>query len=307
MSIVYSPANIINYINGDLDVNAGYLGESVSITNVTTNVSLELGIAPLLLTKYYSTYTIQTESAITVTLPTSSNLNIGWYTRIDLISNTGTGSITVLNGVSNIAQLNGNTITARQRASVNITLIDSTTYVSLYSLPLYGTSNLLPLYTSNGISLRNNIFCCFFSYCDISSGTPIDANVSISVPLRWINPTGQFFDSSFYTIANNTRITVLATGSYKFSGIIGINNSGGSTQANTIIRPLLNGTTFLTSFNITPGTINSFADGVYMFDGIFNLNANDYIEIVVGKTIVSSGTNPVDLANTSMTVRLVGQ
>lgn len=69
---------------------------------------------------------------------------------------------------------------------------------------------------------------------------------------------------------------------------------------------MLNGVTFLTSFSVVASQIQVFAGGVYYFEGAFALNANHYIEIMVGKSVISADTNPIDLVNTSMSVNIVG-
>lgn len=293
-------------INGDVDPGTSYLGESIYITGLSTNASLVAGVAPLSLTKYYTTYSIQTESVINITLPSSANVGLGWYTRIDLITNTGSGQINILNNLSTqIARLNGNS-GAQQRSSVTLTLITTTTYSVLYSMPLFGAARRMPILTNAGVLVRSSVLANFFSYCDVSTGVVINANTTTSTPLRWINPNGQFIDSTYYSVVANTRITYAQTGAYKFTGIIGINNAGGASLTNLRIRPRLNGVTFLTSFSVVTGTILPFATGTYMFDGIFSVTAGDYIEITVDKSVVSGGTNPVDLVNTCMRIELAG-
>ena len=291
-------------INGDIDVGTGSLGESIYITGVTTNVSIVVGVAPLLLTKYYNTYTIQTESNITLTMPTTQ-VSLGWYTRIDMISNTGTGQIRILVGAVEIARLNGATVA--QRNSVTLVLTAASTYSVLYAMPLFGAARSMAVLTQNGIIVRSSILANLFSYCDVAGGATIDANTLTITPLRWINPTGRFFDPVYYNIVSNTRITHLQGGVYKYSGIIGVNNTLLATQTNMRIRPRLNGATILDDYCVVAGTIRNFANGVYTFDAIFEVIAGDYIEIVIDKTLLSVGTNPVDLANTCMTVQLVGQ
>lgn len=293
MSIVKN--NITKFINGDLDIGNGYLGESVTITTSANVDSNTLG-------EYFTNYTIQTESTINFILPTA--VNVGWGASINLITNTGTGNINILNGATQIARLNGNT--GRQTVTVNVLLINSTTYIPMYSLPLYGDRQVA-VATANGILARSSILASFYSYCDIAAGVPIDANTTIDIPLRWINPNGQYLDSLYYSIVSNTRITHLQAGTYKYCGLIAIANAGGATQTNLNIRPRLNATTFPGSFSVVPSTILLFTNGVYLFNGTFSLSAGDYMEIVVSKSIVSGGTNPLSLNNTVMSIRLIGQ
>lgn len=297
--------NLIN-INGDLDVRNGYLGESVLLTGVTLSFTLVPGMMPINFSKYYSDYIVQTNVTINITLPTVE-LPVGWYCRITLVSSTGAGSLLISNGAGIVATLNSNSSFGSVTTSVTLIKITSTNgWATMYPVPISAGVTQMPVLTQNGILLRSYIVGGFFSFCDVSTGAVINANTLINTPLRWINPNGQYIDSKFYTVASNTRITVLATGSYSFAGIIGISNDILSTLANLRIRPRLNGVTFLTSFSVVTSTIQNFTNGVYYFEGVFALNANDYVEIMVDKTIISLGVNAVDLANTSMSVELVG-
>lgn len=303
--------NNSSFINGDIDTGSGYLGESVYITGVNTNISIIIGAAPLLLTKYYNTYTIQTESSINLTVPYTPNVGLGWYTRIDLVTSTGNGNITILDISNNvIAKLNSitpSTTNLNEISSVNLTLIESNKYSVLYSLPLYGRARQFPIISDLGILVRNSVYANFFSFCDVSTGTVIDANTTTPAPLRWVNPTGQYIDPDYYSVTSNTQINHLQTGTYKYSGLIGITILGGSTLTNLRIRSRLNGVTFLNSFVVSTSQILPFASGSYMISGVASVVAGDYIEFVVDKTTVSAGTNPVDLVNTCMRVELVGQ
>lgn len=295
-------------LSGDYDVRGGSLGETVVLTGVTLSFSLVPGVGPITFSKFYNVYVVQTNTPnINITLPTVE-ANIGWYCRIDLISTTGAGSLLISNGASIVATLNSNSTFGSVQTSVTLVKITASNgWATLYSTPIRAGSTQIPTITKNGILVRSYVTGRFFSFCDVAAGTVINANTTTDVALRWINPTGQFLDTSFYTVASSTRITALITGSYSFAGIIAITNAGGATQTNIRIRPRLNGTTFLTSFNVVTSQIQLFTAGVYYLEGAFVLNANDYIEIMVGKSATSGGTNPVDLANTSMSVNLVGQ
>jgi hypothetical protein len=305
MTAIIDNSRII--INGDYDVRGGCLGETVVLSAVTLNFSLVPGVGPINFTKYYNGYVVQTNVAINITLPTVE-VTIGWYCRIDLVSTTGAGSIAISNGAINVATLNSNSTFGSVQTSVTLVKIAGTnSWATMYSVPIRGGSTQMPVITPNGMLMRSYISGRFFSFCDTVAGTVIDANTTTDVPLRWINATGQFIDSAYYSVVSSTRITFLVTGSYSFGGIIGISNAGLATQANIIIRPRLNGVTFLTSFSVVTGTIQAFTNGVYYFEGAFALTAGDYIEIMVGKTVLSAGTNPVVLGSTSMSVNLVGQ
>jgi len=294
-------------INGDCDISTGSLGETVILSGITLSFSLVPGVSALGLTKYYNVYVVQTNTPnINITLPTVE-VATGWYCRIDLTSTAGTGSLLISNGATIVAGLNSNSTFGSVQTSVTLVKIGGTnSWATMYSVPASGTAIQTPIITRTGLLMKNYISAKFFSFCDVLGSGVINVNTTADVALRWVNPNGRYFDTAFYNVVSNTRITALIAGSYSFAGIIGINNVSSANLNNLRIRPRLNGLTFLTSFSVVASQIQLFASGVYYFEGAFVLAANDYVEILIGKSAISVGTNPVDLANTSMSVTLVG-
>lgn len=293
--------------NGDYYVDNGVLGESVTI-NAITSFSL-VPITNPNLDKYYNVYIVVTETVITITMPGPmvagiGNVSLGWYCRIDLISNTGAGSIIINdnNGVT-IGRLNSNAL-GQVRSSVTLTLVEVLPlWCVAYGIPFVGTIDQMPTTTTNGIVLRKSNYGILYS---LINGTP-NVNTTVDVALPWNNPTNLIIDTDFYSFSGgNSRINAVVSGMFRFSITIGVNISLLSTLTNLRIRPRLNGITFIGSFTVYNASILPYASGVYWLDCITYIPAGSYVEIMVGKTAVSVGTNPMDI-NTAVYVEYVGQ
>jgi hypothetical protein len=288
-------------MNGDIAVSGGSLGEMVSIT-ATGSISLVPGVSGL--TKYYSVYEVSTNTTIAVTLPSPTDVAKGWYCRINLISSTGVGSMTIVSHLgATVAFLSNNISFGRSQSSVSLTLIDSVpTWAEAYSVPAVG--GVLQIPAMNGLpAFKQFNFGQLFSRCSAS----VNANTITDVAIPWNSATNIVIDNDYYTFTGgNSRIGSVLSGVYRYDAIIGINIVG-STLTNLRIRPRINGTTFLTGFVVFLASINPFASGVYCFNCEVYMAAGSYLEIMVGKSAVSAGTNPVDATNSAVWVEYISQ
>lgn len=287
--------------NGDITINGGALGEMVSVT-ASANFSL---VPPTTFSKYYNVYEVTAETTITITLPSPTNVTLGWYCRISLISATGAGKLLIVDHLgADVATLDSNTSFGKVRASVTLTLVEATpAWCEAYSVPSVGgtlqmiASNTYPTYKQFNFGL-------LFSRCS----SAVDVNSLIDVALPWNNATNLTFDSEYYSFAGgNSRVNSLISGVYHYSCIIGIANTLLATQTNLLIRPRINGTTFVSSFIVFASTIQPFTDGVYWLDCEVYMTAGSYLEIMVGKSLISVGTNPVDNVNTCIYAEYISQ
>lgn len=302
--------NTRTQMNGDMIVNNGVIGEPINIT-ATGDISLVPGVTPGLgLTKYYNSYIINTNAIITVTLPSPivagiGNVALGWYCRIDLVSTTGVGAITIVDHLTQVVgRLNANTTVAKVLSSAVITLVEATpVWCAAYGLPSYGTPNQMATTTSTGIQLRRASYGKMYS---LTNGS-VDVNTTVDIALPWNNATNLVLDTNYFSFAGaNSRINFLTTGMYRIYVTIGINIVLLATLTNLRIRPRVNGVTFLSNFTVYNATILPYASGVYWLDCINYFTAGDYVEIMVGKSATSIGSNPTD-SNTAIIVELVGQ
>jgi hypothetical protein len=294
--------------NGDIDVGAGSIGEMIAINN-PSNFSIVPDTAPQNFKRYYYLYSITSNASVTITLPDMSKIAEGWRCKFDLISSNGAGSIILQDAAAvQVGLIPSTTSVGGTEAFGSIEAIAlSSGWVISNSLPKRGPpfhfmiadSNGYPAYKSAGLGT-------FTSICDIVSGTPINANTTTDVALRWINPNYRYVDDFVFETAANTRIQAKVTVAYSFSAIIGIANAGGATLANLRIRPRTNGVTYTSAFSLIAGNVQPFTDGVYSMAGAVFLNAGDYFEIMVGKSVTSAGTNPVVLQSTTIEVQIQG-
>lgn len=307
--IIQSSAGI--YYDGDMDINSGKLGDFVSIDGVVSNISLVPGVNVADLTQYYSFYSITTNASIVVTLPSPANVQTGWKCVVDLISSTGAGSLTIVDhtGATTVALLSANTTFGQSLCGVELQLMnDAQLWRASYTVPAKGAVTQLLSSTSTGMPIAKPIgIGMYYSACDILAGAVINANTLTPTALRWINPLGKYQDSSYYqpTPAVDTRILALVSGFYRVTCIVGISTVAPATQANLLIRARVNSGLFVNSETITAATVSLFTDGVYQLECSMPLLAGDYFEIMVNKTALTAGSNPVDLPNTRIIVRYV--
>lgn len=286
---------------GDIYVGGGSIGESVQVTS-TANFSL---VPPTVFSKYYNLYEVSTNNAIIVTLPSPTNVELGWSCRISMISSTGTGSIEIrdhLGGV--VARLTSNIAAGQARQSVVLTLVESTpAWCAGYQVPTLGTSTqVLVMDAQPSFKLLN-----YGTLYSLISNAGTSVNTTTDVAIQWNNPTNLFIDNDYYTFSgSNSRINAVVSGVFKFNSIIGINNVALATLTNLRIRPRINGVTFVTSFIVYLTPISAFASGVYWLNCMVYMAAGSYLEIMVGKSATSVGTNPLD-ASTSIRVQYISQ
>jgi hypothetical protein len=296
------------HYNGDIDINSGQLGDFVSINNVVSNISLVPGVNVADLSQYYSFYSITTNAAITVTLPSPSNVQTGWKCVIDLISSTGAGSLTIVDHTASaVAVLSANTTFGQSLCGVEMQLInDILLWRSSYTVPTKGSPTQLLSCTSTGMPIAKPIgIGMYYSACDTIVGAAINVNTLTPTALRWVDPLGKYQDDAYYQTVSDTRIQALVAGFYRATCIVGITTVVPATQANLLIRARVNGGLFVNSETITAANVSPFTDGIYQIECSMPLLVNDYFEIMVNKTIISGGGNPVDLPNTRIIVRYV--
>jgi hypothetical protein len=300
--------------DGDIDPGRGVIGKMVNVS-ATSDFSIVPNTAPQNFTQYYYLYSISTNSSVNITMPDLSLVAEGWVCTIDLISN-GNGSIQVFNSLG------------AQIAAIPAAIPSNTTSGIDGVTAGYGSVELTAL--SGGWLAANNIPCMgppfttmisgesgfpeyksigmgnFVSVCDIASGAIINANTTINVPLRWINPNNRFIDDIFYNMLTDTRIQAKKQGNYTGTAIIGVSNSGGANLTNFRVRVLVNNITNIDSMAVVVGNIQNFTNGVYYVEFSVFLNAGDYFEVLVGKSATSAGTNPVVLQSTTLLVQVNG-
>lgn len=302
MSLIVTAPRYKDYLScSDIYVGGGSVGESVQLTS-TANFSL---VPPTVFSKYYNLYEVTTNNAIIVTLPSPTNVELGWSCRINMISSTGAGSIEVRNHLGAVvARLISNVAAGQARQSVMLTLVESTpAWCAGYQVPTSGTSRQV-LSMDAQPSFKPINYGTLYSLID-NPGTNV--NTTSDVAIEWDNPTNLFVDNDYYSFSGSgARINTAFSGVYKFNAIIGINNVALATLTNLRIRPRINGTTFVTSFIVYLTPINAFASGVYWLNCMVYMTAGSYLEIMVGKSVTSVGTNPLD-AGTSIRVQYISQ
>jgi hypothetical protein len=292
---------------GDLDVGGGQLGEFIAI-DTNADFSIVPATAPQNFIKYYTHYSVLTEAAIAITLPAANKVVNGWRCKIGMVSNTGAGNITVKNSSNvTVAFIASNSVAGVAYGSVELISLAGIGWSAAYGLPKIAAVGQIFSQGANGFPAYNSSYMgSFFSFCDTALGPVIDANTLTPTALRWANPTGRVLDAEYFNAAaSNTRIQPIVSGVFRYTIFIGIDNAGGATQANIQIFPRINGVTFPPSYTIIAGTIQPYIPGVYVMEGCYNFTANDYLEIMVDKSVVSGGTNPVSLTTTSASVRFV--
>jgi hypothetical protein len=288
--------------NFDVDVGGGQLGEFIAI-DTNADFSIVPLVAPQNLKRYYTHYSVKTELPINITLPDVSLIRNGWRCKISMISETGAGSITVKNSSNvTVAYITSNVSFGKSYGSVKLIALTGIVWSVAYGLPKVAKTG--QIYYSTGYPAFAEVTLGrYFSFCDTALGAAIDVNTLTPTALRWINPTGRTIDAAYYNIAAaSTQVQVTVTGNFRYSVFIGVVNAGGATQSNIQIFPRINGVTLPTGYVVTNGTVQNYTDGVYTLEGAYRFTANDYLEIMMDKSIVSAGTNPVDLVNTCISL-----
>ena len=106
----------------DIYVGGGAIGESVQLTS-TVDFSL---VPPSVFTKYYNVYEVSTNNSIIITLPSPSDVELGWNCRISMISSTGSGSIEIRNNLGvKVGLLVSNPLNGSARSGVVLTLVET--------------------------------------------------------------------------------------------------------------------------------------------------------------------------------------
>lgn len=294
-------------MNGDVLVSGGVIGESIAIS-ATSDFSLSPTLTPALL-KYYNVYVITAETARIVTLPSpkvaaTGDVHLGWYCRIDLLSNIGTGSLSIRDHLGqNVATLNANPAFGKVQSSVTMTLLEATPlWCAGYGVPTRGSISQIPITNGSIVFVRSN-FGKLYSAIDLL----VNVNTIVDVALEWDNPTNLVIDPGYYSFSGSgARINFRVAGMYRIYLTLGIDIVLLATLTNIRIRPRVNGATYLTNFTVYRATILPYASGVYWLDCINYFNASDYVEIMVGKSLVSVGSNPTN-SNTAIMVEYIGQ
>lgn len=281
-----------------VDVNAGSLGSMVEITT-SSNFSL---VPPTTFDKYYYIYLIKTNSTINVTLPDSTNVAVGWRARLILNSSANTGVINLLNAASSFI----GTISANfAESGVEVCLVNTTS--TPYKLNYYygnsnSTTSRLTIYTRIGTEIVPLIkplsAMRFFSYSSNSIGT-LNANLVGTVTVPWeVGTTGRYVDNNYFDTTINTNITPnYPSFNVKIFACVYVNASGGATSV-TIARLSLNGTGTIISQQVNLGTISNTATQVINITGYFVSTSPNFVQLQVGKTVLSSGSNIIDRTST---------
>jgi hypothetical protein len=294
-------------LTGSIGVNGAQLGQTANITT-SADISLVPGVNVTGLTKFVNKYNIITNSAITVTLPSPSDVTIGWRCKIILTSSANTGILTINNHLAVMeAILNANMASVTLNyGSVELVLVNSGTNLwrAAYLIPrlqnglgvLAGGTNLTPFYkpTNNGQ---------YFSY----SGASVNVNNTTAQAIPWtVGTLGRYVDSQYFNPApaSNTQLVPLRNFIAEVVAVVFIDNAGGATTANLTAEIFLNGGGVLQSgrvVNANSQTISS--DIAIEFIIIMPFLSANFYELKIGKSLASVGTNPTNGTLTYISIR----
>jgi hypothetical protein len=284
----------------DIRNGSGQLGTYTNFTAIAGNFTIVPGSVTGL-NRYTDTYNIETTiNSLVVTLPSPSNVMIGWQCKINVnmrqvIGAIGTmATLTINDHLGNVVfvffslmNLGSITTSVMTYPSATFTLRDSTpTWIVDPDYPEKGKVLFVVTFnsinnTSTGYPFLQTISSVGNAYLKASS---IDVNFLFPATITFIRPTNISLDSGFYSTGALPFSTIgfLKTGVYSIIGIITLTGVTNTTQ----FRIFLNGTT------VVPIMIsyNSAGSAQFLIKGFYRFIAGDTIQIQSGKTVVASST-----------------
>jgi hypothetical protein len=291
-----------NYV---IDTNNNVLGGFASIT--TSSATLNLSPTGGVLDRYFYTYYIKTDVAVTVTLPITATTTKGWKCRIILFSPTSAGSLVIKDSAgTTVAGLSSPN--SASKPSVELILVKNATLGNWF--PIYSTYNVprRSLFVVNGAGFVVNTPMSLGNFTAFSGlvGTTLNVNNTVLVPIPWSSAaTGFYQDNIFFTQTSTTQITCLRACNVRLKSLAFVNNLGGATSVNTF-SVTKNGGSFGTPIvGVISGTISLSASVVFELTTYSNLAAGDVIDLRIGKTASSGGTNPLDQGITSINIQVI--
>jgi len=281
-----------------IDVNSGSMG---GLVNITTSADFSL-VPPTTFNMYYFIYVIKTDSVINVTLPSSTDVTTGWKARIILVSAANTGIINLISAGSNIGTLSS---VGLKYIGVEIQLVNISGI--LYRITYFignttGEQLLIPYNIVSGNivpTIRPYYAYKFFSYSGLAGSASIDGNTTTLVAIPWdSNTPGRYVDQFAFDTSVSTRIyPTIISAVVRVNVCVYVNSTGGATNVNTLsVRQ--NGSSFTIASTVT-STSPAGSQILYLTCGAFAAStATNYIEIMIGKSTASVGSNLVDRIST---------
>lgn len=288
--------------NAIVDTNNASLGGIATISTPGATLNLEPNVG--ILNKYYYIYYVTTNVSTTVTLPVIANLIKGWKCRLILYSSAGTGSLVVQDsaGTSLFTLTTPNTVA---RPSVEVFAVKGTTNNWIYIYNMYnvlqktiftvaGTNSLVPAAMTVGK---------FVAYSG-AVGSTINVNSTTLIPIPWSSSvTGFFQDNVYFSLSGTSSIiTCMKTSFMKIKALIFVGNQGGATsinRANLLIKGLSQ------NFEVMQGTISTTTSIVWELTALCSASVGNSIEIRVGRSSFSGGTNPLDQGSTCIFIQVI--
>jgi hypothetical protein len=299
----------------DIQVGNAQLGTYTNFTTISGDISLVPGAGVSGLTKYSDVYNIEPTTSITVTLPSPSNVMIGWRCKINANlrqTTTTRGSIATLTINDHLGNtvyvfftlmyINGTSTPNRfSYPSAVFTLRDATTWIVEPDLPEKGKVGYVT--TFNNISPLVGLgYPMLRQASSIGRGIVFanDTNINVlypgsAVPVTFRKDLFSYcFDPSFYSVSGSpfNAITFIVTGNYSFEFPMTID---GSAVTGCQFHVLLNGVTIIPSMvaSVT-GSVVELAQ--YIIKSQYRFTAGDSIQIMAGKLVVA-GTATVSTSS----------
>jgi len=293
--------------NGSIDTNSGSLGSSARLST-SSNFSI---IPTAAFSRYYHIYIIQTDANITVTLPTTTNVSLGWRAKFILVSAAATGALNFTDGTTTQGRIDSagyGTI----GCEIQLVTSPSTYFFNYYpSNPLNNSQYASLYFTSTGIAntipvLKPLSYGKFFSYSGLSTSLPvINGNNTVPQVIGWLAATpGRYVDSDVFDTTVATRIQPKVLGMLNITTLIVVNSSGGASNI-TNVSIAINGVSN-TIYENEVATISLSGTQVIRTKSSFVCNTvGNYFEIRINKAAISGGSNPVDRASTYLLAEFV--
>jgi hypothetical protein len=291
---------------GGIDTNSGSLGTAVTFAT-SSNFSI---IPSASFSRYYHIYIIQTNANITVTLPTTSNVNLGWRAKFILVSAAATGILNFSNGVTTQGRINSANF-GTIGCEIQLVTSPSTYFFNYYLSNTLTNSQFANLYYAvSGITnplptLKTLSYGKFFSYSGLSGSPTINGNSTTPVVIEWLAATpGRYVDDDVFNTAISTRIQTRIIGVLVITTLLTVNAIGGATNITTVSA--LVGGSVSTTLENEVGTISTSGNQVVKTKTVVLVSAvPGTFELRINKAATSIGSNPVDRANTYLIAEFI--
>lgn len=305
-SFKLSNSRVILNTGGSIDTNSGSLG-----TAATLATSANFSIVPTAsFSRYYHVYIIQTDANITVTLPTTVNVSLGWRAKFVLVSAASTGVLNFSDGSTTQGLINSagyGTI----GCEIQLVTAPSTYFFNYYPSNTSANAPFANLYYSTaGITnllpvLKPLSYGKFFSYSGLAGSPSINGNNTVPQTISWLSGTpGRYVDADVFDTTVATRIQPKIVGTLVITSIIVVNAAGGATNV-TNFSIAISGVSN-TVFENETGTVSLSGTQVVKTKSVFIVSiVGSYYEIRINKAATSGGTNLVDRVNTYLIAEFI--